>query len=328
MGKFLESEKLRQIVFKQFSKTISKAGQEDGIFRGKPYPFCLPRHLSDETLFPAIRETAVAYFRDYGIKWHQGIDGKPSNHLCDSMVCGVNFLYPFARQPEALAELLKPFFPEIKKMLPMEGEHYVAYEWIGAQNYLGERAPESGNHTRGANFTSADAAVRFQREDGSIQVVLVEWKYTESYSSTSYLIAKSGTDRSQIYRPLLDLEDCIIDKSKVGEWDNLFYEPFYQFMRQQLLAHEMEKDRELGAGTVSLLHISPRKNTDFYKVTSPAFRGLGKNATDVWKKLLREPDRFLSVYTDELFADFEHPAMRDWKAYIEERYPSLMEREA
>lgn len=38
MGKFLESEKLRQIVFKQFSKTISKAGTEDGIFRGKPYP--------------------------------------------------------------------------------------------------------------------------------------------------------------------------------------------------------------------------------------------------------------------------------------------------
>jgi hypothetical protein len=39
-------------------------------------------------------------------------------------------------------------------------------------------------------------------------------------------------------------------------------------MRQQLLAHEMEKAHELGADIVSLLHFSPAHNKDFMRVTS------------------------------------------------------------
>jgi hypothetical protein len=48
-----------------------------------------------------------------------------------------------------------------------------------------------------------------------------------------------------------------------------FYEPFYQLMRQQLLAREMETARECGADVVSLLHIAPAQNACFQRVTSP-----------------------------------------------------------
>ena len=41
-------------------------------------------------------------------------------------------------------------------------------------------------------------------------------------------------------------------------YDDLFYEP-YQLFRQQLLANEMEKARELEADVVSVLHISHRQ---------------------------------------------------------------------
>jgi hypothetical protein len=41
----------------------------------------------------------------------------------------------------------------------------------------------------------------------------------------------------------------------IPHFDSLFFEPFYQFMRQQFLAHEMEKAHELGADEVNLLHI-------------------------------------------------------------------------
>jgi hypothetical protein len=51
-------------------------------------------------------------------------------------------------------------------MLPIENGQYVAHEWIGQQNYLGERIARNGKRTRGANFTSADAAVMFQQQDG------------------------------------------------------------------------------------------------------------------------------------------------------------------
>lgn len=66
-------------------------------------------------------------------------------------------------------------------MLPMEeGEfpdRYVSFEWIGHEDYLKEKKSKDGRRTRGANCTSADAAVMFDREDGLRQIVLIEWKY-------------------------------------------------------------------------------------------------------------------------------------------------------
>lgn len=320
MGKFLETEKIKQISFKNTSISISQTAKEDGVFRGKPRPFCLPQGLSVENLFPPIRKAAIDYFSNHRIHWHQGIMEMPSNHLCDSMVCGVNFLFPFGEQPKALANLLAPYYPGLARMLPIEDGRYVAFEWIGAENYLAEHGSKDGNRSRGANFTSADAAVLFERKDGLKQIVLIEWKYTESYSPTSLRVSKSGTDRTQIYLPLYEKADCIVDQNKVPNFPDLFYEPFYQFFRQQLLAQEMEKARELGAEKVSLLHVAPENNLDFKRVTSPALLPLGSKATEVWHSLLRQPDRFLSLGTRQLFGSFGHDAMKDWKQYMLERY--------
>lgn len=323
MGKFLECEKITQAQFKATSSKISEAARNEGIYRGKPRPFCLPRNYAEENLYPPIRERAMQFWVDHHIKWHDGQDGKPSNHLCSSMVCGVNFLFPFADQQEALAEILRPFYPDLKHMLPVESGSYVSFEWIGAENYLGERVPKGGTRTRGANFTSTDGIVRFERGDGKRQVVLIEWKYTESYGSQSYLIASSGTDRSAIYQHLYDAPDCPINKDVLADFSDLFYEPFYQFMRQQFLAHEMEKAHELEADIVNVLHICPAHNEDFRKVTSPNLRKLGDSATEVWRKLLMQSDRFLSVSVEELFGSLtveRVPAMADWLRYVNERY--------
>lgn len=323
MGKFLESEKINQTHFKATSPTISEAARKDGIYKGKPRPFCLPRAYAEENLYPPIREKAMRFWADQHIKWHDGQGGKPSSHLCSSMVCGVNFLFSFVDQPDALAETLRPFYPDLKHMLPVESGFYVSFEWIGAENYLGERVGRYGNRTRGANFTSADGIVLFERIDGKPHAVLIEWKYTESYGSQSKLIASSGTDRSTIYRQLFDQPDCPIDRDIPPAFADLFYEPFYQFLRQQFLAHEMEKAHELGADIVSVLHICPAANTDFRKVTSPNLRPLGDSASSVWNILLVHPDRFLSVSVEELFGTLtveRVPAMADWLMYVSERY--------
>jgi hypothetical protein len=55
----------------------------------------------------------------------------------------------------------------------------------------------------------------------------------------------------------------------------------------------MEKVHELGADIVSLLHIAPRHNQDFRRVTLPALQGLGSSATEVWQKLVNKSDGFL-----------------------------------
>jgi hypothetical protein len=327
MGQFLEAEKLRHITFKATSPYFTEAARADGMYKGKPRPFCLPREHAEENLFSEIRTSALTCFDQQEIKWHDGLDGNPSNHLCDSQVCCVNFLFPFVHRPSALAQLLRPIFPSISQMLPLEiPGHFVSFEWIGLKNYLGEKVPRHGKRTRGANFTSADAAVMFDREDGKRQIALIEWKYTESYGGRPLKVAPSGTDRTQIYRPLYERDDCVLDKSLLSDFGDLFYEPFYQLMRQQFLAHEMERAQELGAAVVSVLHISPVHNSDFGNVTSPALRSLGMSVIDVWKRLTRNPDRFASVSTEGLFGQLlinRLPELRAWWQYTNDRYSWL-----
>lgn len=220
--------------------------------------------------------------------------------------------------------LLSPYYPNIQEMLPVEDGLFVSFEWIGAENYLGEKIPRHGLRTRGANFTSADAILKFQRTDGLQQVLLIEWKYTETYGNTDLKIAKSGTDRTSIYRHLYEDEGCPIDKSLLPAYHVLFFEPFYQLMRQQFLAKKMEEAGELNADIVSLLHIAPAHNLHFQRVTSPDLALLGGSPTDIWKKLVTPASRFLSISTEALFGAFlQNPpvSMNPWCEYILARYP-------
>ena len=329
MGKFLEVERQRLVEFKKLTPYLSDAARVEGVYKkGKSHPICLPRDHAEENLFPGIREAAQAYFSKFEIKWHDGQAGKPSNHLCSSQVCCVNFLFPFHDQPDALAELLRPVFLDLVRMLPIENGQYVAFEWIGEKNYLREKVSRNGKRTRGANFTSADAAVMFERTDGARQIVLIEWKYTEAYNSKQSLaIAQSGTDRREIYRWLYDRSDCPLDKKVLPSFDALFYEPFYQLMRQQFLAHEMERAQELGAHRVSVLHIEPAQNTDFQRVTSPELACLGETVIGIWQQLVTEQDCFTSISTEALFGRMvanPTPEMQTWADYIGARYPWVL----
>jgi hypothetical protein len=157
---------------------------------------------------------------------------------------------------------------------------------------------------------------------------LIEWKYTESYGGTFLKIADSGTDRTEIYRHLFENADCPINKNLLPSFDSLFYEPFYQFMRQQFLANEMEKAHELGADVVSVLHIAPAHNDDFRKVTSPELEKLGESAISIWKKLVKNEGRFISVSIEKLFGNLSEtqlPEMKSWVEYVHARYQWVCE---
>jgi len=323
MGRFLEAEKRRQAEFKIASPYFQDNARADGLFKRNFYPFCLPLNCADQNLFQEIRSAAEDYFAANGIKWHQGQGMHPSNHLCDSQVACANFLFPFASRPGALVELVRPFFPTITEALTVEAGLYVAFEWIGQQNYLGEKVALGGARTRGAHFTSADAAVMFERKDGCRQMVLIEWKYTESYGLTPLHTSKSGTSRTGIYRHLYELDDCPLNKDLLPDvFGAMFYEPFYQLMRQQLLAREMERAHELGADIVTNLHISPAHNFDFHRVTSPTLKTLGNSVIEVWQKLVKPADKFVSIDTEALFSNFptERFGMDQWWDYVSKRY--------
>jgi hypothetical protein len=328
MGKFLEAEKRRQATLKAGFAYFTGAAHGPGCFRGKPRDFCLPEGCADENLYSEIRQHCKQYFSEKGIRWHMGENGSPSVHLCDSQVCCVNFLFPFVDKPAELTDLLRPILPDVAAVIPMEpsGE-YVSFEWIGQKNYLREKTPENGSRTRGANCTSADAAVMFETTSKGKHIALIEWKYTESYGSTPLRFSSKKTDRCQIYRHLYASSNFPLKKEMLASFETLFYEPFYQLFRQQCLASEMEMARELGADKVFLLHIAPARNADFKKVTSPELRPLGEDCIDVWKKLVAKSDRFLSVSVEHLFGrlrDRHSIRMRPWWQYLSWRYSPLL----
>lgn len=324
---FRDREKERYKELK--TKLFSHEAQGDGNYRGRPRCFCLADDHSEENLYIGIRKSAIEYFRARNITWHAGLKGRrlPSNHLCCSQSCCVNFLYPMTSRPTVVAAVLGRFYPNLVKPLPITKDcwlpdgslPYMAFEWIGVHDYLGETKRKGSERTRGANFTSADFIFRFRRRDGGIQIVLGEWKYTEEYRGTD----KGIELRKQNYH-------CAFGKGvfkQRGEdlYDALFFDPFYQLMRLQLLAQEMEFGREMEADAVSVLYICPEANREFRdRVTSPHLKEMfpNKGTLDIWKELVPE-DKFMSISVEALLdAVIQRVGAddREWVDYLKTRY--------
>ena len=284
------------------------------------------------------------------IPWHDGhiyIDpqsgveiksGRPSNHVCCSQSQCVNAFFPFRRDPDALRKLLSQFGFDVSECLPIlndAGEHeaYVGFEWIGFHNYLmeysGGRPARCHERSRGANFTSADFIFRFKTADEKIHVVLGEWKYTEDYKgTTSKAIGSSGKTRLSIYNPLIKKSGLLLPKGI--RLENLFYEPFYQMMRLQLLADSMEEPvpgenkGEMGADIVSVLHISPSANSGLRStMTSPALKTIENSIYEVWENIAPK-GRFYHIDSEKLIetatTESTPAGFENWAEWLRRRY--------
>lgn len=166
----------------------------------------------------------------------------------------------------------------------------------------------------------------FVDSHGDKHLVLIEWKYTESYLASEKIgqgkfdEGSSGETRRSRYEALFDAADGPV-RSKIVSLGDLGFEPFYQFLRQQLLAQALEPEYS----SVRVAHIAPKANRDFALVTPERLRleHPGLSATQVWPKLLRRPKLFRSVYTEDLFAhllDKPPVGLERWAEYIGERY--------
>lgn len=331
---FRDREKRRLVPLKP--ELFSAEAQKPGTYKGKRYDFCLRDDRARENLYAGIRDDALSYFGERSIRWHDGSKGAPSNHLCCSQSFCVNFWFAFCDGPEPLAALLRGLGYDAVQMLPFELDRiagddksrYVSFEWIGARNYLRERAggrvARDEERTRGQGFTSLDFAFRFRRSDGLIQIVAGEWKYTENYTNGNDIrISRNGTDRLDIYRPSLEAPGCQIALNGVSK-EALFFDPFDQLMRQQLLCSAMECEGEMGADVVSLLHIVPAANREFLgRVTSPALRSVGADVHETWSRLVKQ-GRFAGIELEHaLPLACRHAPEPEWAEYMRRRYGGI-----
>lgn len=317
----------------EFKKALfSKDAQARGTYKGHEYDFCLADAHSRENLHQSVRDGAIEYFLSRHSQWHDGKQSRtlPSNHLCCSQSCCVNFLFPMQSNGRLLTAVFRAIYPEMKTPLPMvegdvgdDGGHpYLSFEWIGLRDYLGETERKPGRRTRGANYTSADFAFRFRRTDDRIQIVVGEWKYTEYYGHED-----KGTNQIRLnnYTRSFNRSPGVFVYKDQGLYRSLFFEPFYQLMRLQLLAQEMETNHEMGADLVTVLHIHPAANEEFTKrVTSKylsdRFRGQG--VMDTWKQLV-DRTKFATVSVEhllQLIARARSLADPAWVDYLQTRY--------
>lgn len=324
-----------------------KALAQQGIYRGKPRPFCIADDHGDENLYEGFRAAALDYFDVRGIGWHAGSkrlgasDGRtartPSTHLCCSQACCVNFWFGFQRDKCGLEAVLRGLGFSVAEVLPIGNDKalhdgappLVGFEWIGQRNYLkegpGNRPVSDESRMRGKVATSADLVFKFRREDGRVQVVLGEWKYTEFYPmGLSLRFSRAQTDRLGTYGSRLRAPGSPFVPSEVPD-EALFYAPFDQLMRLQLLAMEMERARELEADIVSVAHFAPRANHQLMRrITSPQLRRLGTSVHEVWRALVIQ-DRFEGIYVDDQLLPLlvGHASDEKWAQYVQLRYGAM-----
>jgi hypothetical protein len=340
---FRDREKARQIPLKKrlFSAPACRVGK----YRGKTaYPFCLDAGFSSENLHETIRSGALQYFSERDIVWNDGFtttksNDRPSNHLtCSQSLC-VNTWFPYVSDPKRLRDVLFAMGYPAEEVLPVTGDRpladgsypFVAFEWIGKKNYLAELAhgkvAADDQRSRGQGFTSADFVIQFRRIDGRIHIVLGEWKYTESYSGGRKRLSdsKAQTDRlGKIYDRLLSAADSPLHLLPPTQLGSLFFDPFDQMMRLQLLAHEMEKAREMDADIVTVLHVAPRGNRELMdRITSRDLRRYGTTIHTVWSNIT-ECGKFKGYTVEDLLSiAMRHAPSRPWAEWMGLRYGEM-----
>lgn len=277
-----------------------------GVYRKLEREFVLSDSMLN--LWDGIREDALNYFRRNQIVWWGGVGNQPTGHLLSSQIACLNHLY-FVRQRKDIATaILRNIRSEIEEAMVVD-DGFVEFEVVGGQNYLGEKS-----HTRGANTTSIDAVMVGMKPNGKNILVMIEWKYTEDYRPENKYIPA----RAEIYDQLLVDQDCPIHSQS---FESLYFEPFYQLMRQTLLGWKMVQSCEYNCDEYIHLHVIPSKNKELKeRVTSPDL--VGETMSEAWQNVLREPERYQVISPEEFLlpvsgcldtsAIFSYLARRYW----------------
>ena len=215
------------------------------------YDFCLPAEHAVANLLPEVRDAVLTLFTAEQIRWHRGVGNGPGNHLLSSQVQCVNALGGMLSDPARVQRAFGGHL-DIAEVLPIEDNRFVTFEYVDETDVLGEG--RGGRRLRGAQSTSVDGAFRYRTSDGRVELGLVEWKYTEAYRRGRPFDPVSDITRRQRYHRLWGAADGPL-RTEVVPFDDLRVEPFYQLMRQQLLAHELERRHEKDAAVVRVLHV-------------------------------------------------------------------------
>jgi hypothetical protein len=300
---------------------------------GTPY-----RHFLKKTylnLWENIRKGALDYFSAEGIHWHTNTmenspESIPEGDMNSSQVSCVNHLFLLRKNKDYASAILKNIDNRIiSAEIVSDGygnDGYVEFESWGTKennNPLNEKSP---NRKRGEKSTSVDAIMVGRKDDGKNILVLIEWKFTEDYTKGydgKYKCKFVEKDRYgnpyHEYHLLFDDPNCPI--RPIDDFKALYYEPFFQLMRQTLFGWKMIEANAMDCDEYIHLHIIPKGNLKIKEITSPNLKSEGKDMSDVWKNLLKEPFKYKALSPEELISPLKNnQEIKSFFDYLSLRY--------
>ncbi len=334
--------KERQHCFRDSSPTVSEGGSQPTDDKGLRNPHLLAVGREEDNLYPDIRGTggAVDFFRQRNVKWWKSarsgddtrVDG-PTRNMASSQVACVNFLLPLAAIPGALSAVVRSLDDDVRAVvdIPHEGRSsQVEFEWLGLPRSL------EGGTTRGAQNTSVDAFLIAETTTGRRRAYLLEWKYVEQYLRTRPEFkgdGKSGDTRRRRYAAPFHAPFSSLNPGTAPDMDDFLYQPFYQIMRQRLLADRMVQQRELEVDEAKVVVVAPEGNRAYRAVsggravTSPTlaqrFPDL-ETVEEVMRASLKDPNAQFKMVSPSLLLDGVVRSLPDetveWAGYWRERY--------
>ena len=276
-----------------------------GIFSGMPREFVLRDPAAN--LWEGIRDDAVEYFARNGISWWGEEGDEPTGHLLSSQVACLNHLYAIRQRPDLANAVLRAIDAEVLEAEVVD-DGYVEFEFIGEHSYLGERP-----FSRGKYCTSIDAFMIGRIFGGGPRAFLIEWKYAELCRGEN----KYKDVRADRYDDLITAEELPFVNIEPRA---LYFEPFYQLMRQTLLGWQIAEHKDHGCTSYRHVHVVPEANEEFHQnITSPGLNG--GSVSEAWTAILKRPDLYVSTTPTK----FMQPVVnqRDTKAlinYLQRRY--------
>lgn len=333
LNPFEQQETRRQVKFKR----RHWPELADGFLINRPtysYPHILPKDHLDKAFCQEIRKYIFSYCSDNDVSIHS-----QALNLRSSQVACFNVIFRLRLNLQLAKKALEPLLPGVTNVKRIEFE-YTGDE--GATKWLGE--PPGGK--RGQNRTSIDVAIWW--EDSNKRVLtLVEWKYTErSFGHCGGFLSR-GNKSKQTCRKLDILSPNVAEKCYLAQgnnprlsrhyWDHMkeaginlkslkgikgcpFRGPFYQLLRQYLLAAYLRKSDKVDRVDVALVAFSGNSSV---LDLPPYLSELGDSIVDAWNALLVGVPELRYIEVEKIIEAMKSDssgASRPLLDYLKDRY--------
>ena len=290
-----------------------------GMFKGKTRPFALQKY-SDNFVNTISCQDVVDYFKNNGISWWGG--NNPTNHILSSQIACINHLFPLRDDPEAVLSIVKKIDSDIDGVEVLNNDkwkpEYISFEVVSDNDHLNE----TKNPTRGSQCTSIDAVILATKKGKRIMLI-IEWKYVETYGNTDKSKdtdgKASGTTRLKKYSKLIYNSQQLCLKKLDYSGSVYFHEPFYQLMRQTLWAEEMIKNRQqetIQADDFLHVLVVPKGNDKL----RGSYKCSNCDLESTWRRLVKDQAKFKLFSPDDLFVNLSGSKWNDLKKELENRY--------